>query len=381
MAFSNPVVGGDGGELIRDSIKSPNYLANTTGWIIKRDGSAEFNNILIRGSLIVTGDAQSANFVPGVSGWRLRSTGAAEFNGNATINNGTLTGGIIQTATSGQRIVLRVISGIPTIEFYDGTHPLPSKINAYNLGTNGGMQFTAGDPFVESTALIASDNLMSMLYDKQTGTLETAFLQVGPPLNQLIKLRTTSALGQDLELGFDYTRSTPDLLPGRMYTVGEICIQGDGVALGSNYPSRVIDGKAPGATTATTINLVDTTIGTANSTNVYLEDGWAYRCIVQIDYRNNNVGGRLEWKLWDGAVGALQLGGTCRRWTSVASTTQYEGEVLVFIWKQAGTGISSNINLSALRSIVTAGAATAEVNAAFSMIIEKIGDANRITNL
>lgn len=51
MPFSNPVVGGT--TLVRDSIHSPLFVHNSTGWSINQDGSAEFNNALIRGGVIV----------------------------------------------------------------------------------------------------------------------------------------------------------------------------------------------------------------------------------------------------------------------------------------------------------------------------------------
>lgn len=52
MAFQNAVVGG-GGELVRDVIRSRGYVAGASGWMISRDGSAEFNNVTVRGVLVV----------------------------------------------------------------------------------------------------------------------------------------------------------------------------------------------------------------------------------------------------------------------------------------------------------------------------------------
>lgn len=48
MPFSNPVVGGD--TLIRNAIQSQDYVAGVSGWAIKRDGTAEFNNVTVRGT-------------------------------------------------------------------------------------------------------------------------------------------------------------------------------------------------------------------------------------------------------------------------------------------------------------------------------------------
>ena len=50
--FSNPVFGGN--VLIRPAVKSPNYQAGVQGWQIARDGSAEFNNLTIRGTFYGT---------------------------------------------------------------------------------------------------------------------------------------------------------------------------------------------------------------------------------------------------------------------------------------------------------------------------------------
>lgn len=61
MAFGNDIAGGQGA-LLRPAIKSPNYVAGSLGWSINRDGSAEFNNITARGTIIVL-DATTGTFV------------------------------------------------------------------------------------------------------------------------------------------------------------------------------------------------------------------------------------------------------------------------------------------------------------------------------
>lgn len=53
MPFTNPLVAGT--SLIRTAIHSPNYVAGVSGWSINKDGSAEFNNVTSRGTLIVGG--------------------------------------------------------------------------------------------------------------------------------------------------------------------------------------------------------------------------------------------------------------------------------------------------------------------------------------
>lgn len=58
MAWSNPIVGG-GNTLIRQSIHSPDYVAGVSGWSINKDGSAEFNDVVVRGELDVVGPNSS----------------------------------------------------------------------------------------------------------------------------------------------------------------------------------------------------------------------------------------------------------------------------------------------------------------------------------
>lgn len=54
MSFTDPIIGGQS-KLIRTAIQSPNYSAGVAGWTVNKDGSAEFNNLLVRGELIVVG--------------------------------------------------------------------------------------------------------------------------------------------------------------------------------------------------------------------------------------------------------------------------------------------------------------------------------------
>lgn len=54
ITWSDPIAAGDG-SLIYPAIKSPNYQAGALGWNIARDGSVEFNNATIRGTLIAGG--------------------------------------------------------------------------------------------------------------------------------------------------------------------------------------------------------------------------------------------------------------------------------------------------------------------------------------
>lgn len=47
--FSNPIVGSEG-NLVREQIKSPNFVVDVSGWEVKQNGDAFFNNVTVRGS-------------------------------------------------------------------------------------------------------------------------------------------------------------------------------------------------------------------------------------------------------------------------------------------------------------------------------------------
>lgn len=58
MPWGNPIVGGNG-VLIRDEIRSTNYVAGVSGWIIRRNGTVEFADGVFRGTIFVPGDYES----------------------------------------------------------------------------------------------------------------------------------------------------------------------------------------------------------------------------------------------------------------------------------------------------------------------------------
>jgi hypothetical protein len=57
VPFTNPLVAGN--TLIREAIQSPDYVAGVSGWTINKDGTAEFNSVVVRGVLDVKGPDNS----------------------------------------------------------------------------------------------------------------------------------------------------------------------------------------------------------------------------------------------------------------------------------------------------------------------------------
>jgi hypothetical protein len=91
---------GDG--TVGGNLRSSNYVAGTSGWIVRPDGFAEFSNAVVRGTIFATAGQiggntinatgmQSPNYAAGSVGWRINSSGAVEFS-SATIR-GNIKGG------------------------------------------------------------------------------------------------------------------------------------------------------------------------------------------------------------------------------------------------------------------------------------------------
>lgn len=51
-SFNNPITGATGA-LVRPSVHSPNYIPDETGWTINKDGTAEFADLTVRGTIVV----------------------------------------------------------------------------------------------------------------------------------------------------------------------------------------------------------------------------------------------------------------------------------------------------------------------------------------
>ena len=117
--------------LILDStgnIRTNNYVHDSAGWKIASDGTAEFNDVTVRGTIYANegsiatwtiteseikngnivldsgGEIYTANYIPGVSGWKIRFDGFAEFSnaiirGEINANTGTVGGWTITSTT------------------------------------------------------------------------------------------------------------------------------------------------------------------------------------------------------------------------------------------------------------------------------------------
>ena len=162
MPFSNPITGGQG-TLVRPAIKSPNYSAGVSGWSINKDGSAEFNNLTLRGTFFGT------NYIINSSGAFFYSGTPANGNLIVAIANASGTDSFGNTYTQG--ITLKN-SGVMTVQNSGGASTM--TVGGANGTVVGGS--TSAGHFVltggASPSLVFnnSSNQESMKLDANSGT-------------------------------------------------------------------------------------------------------------------------------------------------------------------------------------------------------------------
>jgi len=121
MGFENPIVGGTA--LRIPAIQSPNYNPGVAGWIIRIDGSAEFNNLTIRGTFngnnfvlnssglfIYSGTPANGNLVASIA----PAAGTDSFGNTYLEGIATYSGGSFAALDAGNLFLGLVADGYPT---------------------------------------------------------------------------------------------------------------------------------------------------------------------------------------------------------------------------------------------------------------------------
>lgn len=101
--FSNPLVGG-GGSLVYPSIHSPNFVTGIAGWTINKDGSAELNNVTVRGTIIAghfigSGEGQEVLIYTGAPAANNLLASICSANGTDSHGNHFVAGTAVYSAT------------------------------------------------------------------------------------------------------------------------------------------------------------------------------------------------------------------------------------------------------------------------------------------
>lgn len=119
MSFRNPIVAGN--TLVRAAIESANYSPGLAGWIIQRNGNAEFNSLTLRGTFMGTDyEINSAGlfFYSGTPAAGNLITSLAGFSGTDAFGNAYPQG--LSIHESGKSIVAGLTGGAPLLYFVSG---------------------------------------------------------------------------------------------------------------------------------------------------------------------------------------------------------------------------------------------------------------------
>lgn len=177
--FSNPLVGG-GGALVYPSIHSPGFVHAVTGWTINKDGSAEFNNLTIRGTFFGTNfiiNSAGAFFYNGVPANGNLLLSIASANGTDAFGNNYIQGFASYGAIANSFININSIGGLPTELF-----KLPTSANTGDGPASlFAEQITAGQTlFIESGHATGKTPMVVELNDSGDGAGQPQALFNGP---------------------------------------------------------------------------------------------------------------------------------------------------------------------------------------------------------
>lgn len=195
MPFANRIIGG-GGALVYPAIKSRNFVAHVSGWSINKDGTAEFNNLTIRGVFAGT------NFIINTNGLFAYSSAPAFGNLAASVVPGTTN--VVDPFGNTAKPGITSYSGNTLAQLLTGALFIGNTVFAQQGVIQGEIGIGTGATLISSPKTNNSDNAAQIILESQlTGSasiiqfignltqLSPAFAAVFAPFSI-----TTTALGE-----------------------------------------------------------------------------------------------------------------------------------------------------------------------------------------
>lgn len=146
----------------------------------------------------------------------------------------------------------------------------------------------------------------------------------------------------------------------------------------------LVDGKVHVGAPVDTVNFTvgtEIAVGSANPQNTPQIFDHAYQALVTVLVGGATAGNRIRFRLWDGALGFVQLGANAPLVKMNTPTGTFEAVTLSFIWKAPTTAVISNINLG-MEFFSGVTSVTVRVSTdAYNFIINDLGMASRIAGL
>lgn len=156
MAFRNPILGGS--TLLRAAIQSPNFVSGATGWSINRDGSAQFNNLTLRGTFVGADYVQNASGEFAYSGTpaagnligSIAPAAGTDAYGNAYLAGFTSYGsGLFAQMVGGKLVVGAIAAGVPDTADAGGLYTDVAGVITQLLGISTATGATTNPPTME----------------------------------------------------------------------------------------------------------------------------------------------------------------------------------------------------------------------------------------
>ncbi len=210
MGFSNPITGGQGA-LARDQIKSPGFVAGSTGWSINRDGSAEFNNVVIRGGATIGGTSLYYNGTPALGNLiaSISAAGGTDPFGNAyqagIIAYGNASSALIMS-TDGSRLIAM---NEGKLQIDQGALAPSTDAGTLYLNLPGGMVLTSGLDTAGGTDDAATLGLSAGQKNQPSQALGPSLTLVDHDLTSAVDLYLSGVIVPTTASGIPYTWQTP----------------------------------------------------------------------------------------------------------------------------------------------------------------------------
>lgn len=154
----NPVVGGN--VLRREAIQSPGFLTGSQGWSINQDGSAEFNNVIIRNGQIISGNELFYSSDPGAFGTLITSISPSGVQFNDQYGNRVLPGIVAYQKNSPTSFTAQQYTPF-SIENYTATSPAGPWNVATSIGFGNSTLIQLNGPnaplFFKDSLIVAQD--------------------------------------------------------------------------------------------------------------------------------------------------------------------------------------------------------------------------------
>lgn len=185
MSFTHSIAGGQG-NLIATSFQSPNFIHDVSGWQIAKDGSAEFNDVIIRGGTVIGGTQLTYNGTPALG--NLVSS-ISELGGTDTHGNRYLSGVVSYASVGGGYQASQLQGGSVAFQIstsYGGAYTYYGTIDNGIFNSENSLQF----------------NLLGSVAYVFLGPMAIGTVYVYPPSNDSTGVTDTAAINYALSAGY-----------------------------------------------------------------------------------------------------------------------------------------------------------------------------------